>query len=93
MMDCDPATLSCWEGKRWSGVNDTLHLFVERAGDEWFPPRFSSPLSELLDNPRDLRRSLSYFLTPGRNQGYVIPCVVYQPKYSCQTIQKAVLSV
>lgn len=71
----------------------TLHTIVERAGDEWFPPRFSLALSELLDNPRDLQRSLLYFLAPGHNQGYVIACAVYQPKYSCQTIQKAALSV
>lgn len=92
MMDCDQATLSCWEGRRWSGVNDSLyHCGVSR----WWmiSPRFSSALSELLDNPRDLRRSLLYSLTPGHNQGYVIPCAVYQAKYSCQTIQKAALSV
>lgn len=55
--------------------------------------RFLSALSELLDNPRDLQRSLLYFLTAGHNPGYVIPHVVYQAKYSCQTIQKAVLNV
>lgn len=54
---------------------------------------FSSALSELLDNPRDLWHSLLYFLTPDHNQGCVIPFVVYQLKYNCQTIQKAVLSV
>ena len=92
MMDCDQATLSCREGRRWSGVNDSLYLCW---GSRWWmiSPRFSSALSELLDNPRDLRRSPLYSLTPGHNQGYVIPCAVYQAKYSCQTIQKAALSV
>lgn len=71
----------------------TLYTIVERAGDEWFPPRFSSLLSELLDNPGDLLGSLLHFLIYRHNQGYVVPCVVYQLKYSFQTIQKAVFGV
>lgn len=71
----------------------TFHTIVERAGDEWFPPGFSSVLSELFDNPGDLRRSSLYFLTPGHNQGYVIPYVVYQLKCCCQTMLESALAV
>lgn len=52
MMDCDEATLSVWEERRWPGV---LHSWAVL----WWmnSPRLSLALSQMLDNPRDLRRS------------------------------------
>lgn len=52
MMDCDEATLSVWEERRWPGA---LHCWAVL----WWmiSPHFSSALSQMLDNPGDLRRS------------------------------------
>lgn len=77
MMDCDRTTPSCWVARRWSGVSDSLCHCWER---RWWmiSPRFSSTLSELLDNPGDLWRSLLYFLTPGHNQGY---CMLFPVRF------------
>lgn len=75
----------------------TLYTIVERASDEWFPlflpppPFLPPPLSELLDNPRDLWWSLLYFLRPQPQQYEVMlsPLWFISGHYGCQTIQKS----
>lgn len=62
MMDCDEATLIVWEERRWPGV---LHCWAVL----WWmiSPHFSLALSQMLDNPGELRRSPLDCLT-GRPQ-------------------------
>ena len=84
MMDCDEATLSVREGRRWPAVLLCWALL-------WWmiPPHFSLVLSQMLDNPGDLRRSLVDCLTGWPQPRLCFACARYQQKYSCQTMQKA----